>query len=157
MLWAQSLRKTHSYLTMAPKDHRHSLTGENNFFQKDIPTLSQKNTSHGKPCTSQWTALIPQNKCVLFKAELVKFQISATEFLCVFAARLKSCYTPDFQLALLSNACFPILFPALCKLFLILTWRSITCTHLEGIHSSPWRDQELCSQGLQVQMWLRWD
>lgn len=37
----------------APKDHRYSITGENNFFQKNIPTLSQKNTSHRKPCTSQ--------------------------------------------------------------------------------------------------------
>lgn len=41
-------------LTVAPKDHRYSTTVENTFFQKDIPTSSQKTqgnespTPHGK-------------------------------------------------------------------------------------------------------------
>lgn len=154
MLWAQSLRKTHPYLTLAPKDHRYSTPGGNNFLQKDIPTLPQKPQVMESPAPHS-KLLASLTIIVLFKAELVIVQISAPGFLYVFAGRLKNCY-PWFP-ASITFQCFPILFPTVCKLLLILTWRSITCTHLKVLHSSPWRDQELCSQGLQVQMWFRWD
>lgn len=150
LLWAQSLRKRHSYLTVAPKDHRYSTTVESNFFQKDIPTSSQYKLWKTLLLTAN--CLNPSQKMCIIQDWIS--QISAPGFLCIFAGQNA---IRDFQLALPSNAYFPILFPAVCKLLLILTWRSIICTHLKVIHSSPWRDQELCSQELQVQMWLRWD
>lgn len=111
--------------------------------------------SHGKPHPiANMVFKLPA--CVLLQGWMCQTSNSSHWISLCFCQPEQKAASPDFQLAALFTACFPILFPAI-QWAVSHPYLEISYVHIPQIytHLTLKTPAALHSQGLQVQMWFR--